>query len=219
MTCVELCPKCHASVALTSYEFSFEKDSARAYQNPTQYEASCIEKSFGNSSADMATLAQEIKRVESMLDALKAHHAHLDRYIQRSIQYIRSSPIRRLPTEVLGIVFASACTSFQRGEYKTPLSISLVCSKWRDLALSTPSIWTHIYIAPHSGGLDVYEHFLERCGNIPISVKIEIPYTERRPHQMFVTKTCHTRRPTTITSSSFQLLTETILSGRLLSCV
>ncbi|KAF9032092.1 hypothetical protein BDZ89DRAFT_948347, partial [Hymenopellis radicata] len=141
MTSVELCPKCHASIALTSYKLSFEKDFTRAYQNPTQSEVSCIKSSLGNPSTERAVLAQEIERVESMLIALKAHHAHLDTYIQRSNQYMRSSPIRRLPTEVLGIVFASACTSFQRNEYKTPLSISLVCSKWRDIALSTPSLW------------------------------------------------------------------------------
>ncbi|KAF8875195.1 hypothetical protein CPB85DRAFT_829108 [Mucidula mucida] len=114
-----------------------------------------------------------------MLDALKTHYSHLDTYIQRSTQYIRPSPIRRLPAEVLGIIFASSCTSFQRREYKTPLSLSLVCSKWRDIALSTPLLWTHIYIAPYSGGLDVYTYFLERCGNIPISVKIEIPHKDR----------------------------------------
>ncbi|KAF9032170.1 hypothetical protein BDZ89DRAFT_1158637 [Hymenopellis radicata] len=178
MTPVELCPKCHASIALTSYKHSFEKDFARGYQSPSQSEASCIEKSLENPSADMAALAQEIKRVELMLDALKEHHAHLDRHIQRSTQYIRSSPIRRLPTEVLGIIFASACTSFQYSEYIAPLSISVVCSKWRDIALSTPSLWTHIYVAPYSGGLDVYEHYLKRCGHIPISVKIDIPYKE-----------------------------------------
>ncbi|KAF9032169.1 hypothetical protein BDZ89DRAFT_598004 [Hymenopellis radicata] len=218
MTSIELCPKCHASIALTTYKHSFEKDVARAYQNPTQSEVSCIKRSLGNLSAELADLVQEVERAESMLDTLKAHYAHLDRHIQQSTQYIRSSPIRRLPTEVLGIIFASACTSFQRSEYKTPLSIGVVCSKWRDIALSTPSLWTHIYIAPHSGGLDVYQHYLERCGHIPISVKIDIPYRER-PHHMLTTKTFHTRRPTTITSSSFQLLTETILSGRLLSCV
>ncbi|KAF8998054.1 hypothetical protein BDZ89DRAFT_1028479, partial [Hymenopellis radicata] len=179
MISVELCPRCHASIALTSYKLSFEKDFARAYQNPTQSDVSCLKSRLGNPSSELADLVQEIERAESMLIALKAHHAHLDTYIQRSTQYIRSSPIRRLPTEVLGIIFASACTSFQRREYTTPLSISLVCSKWREMALSTPSLWTHIYIAPHSGGLDVYQHYLEQCGNVPISVKVEIPYRER----------------------------------------
>ncbi|KAF8891511.1 hypothetical protein CPB85DRAFT_1332202 [Mucidula mucida] len=167
MTSVELCPKCHASIPLTSYKLG--------YQNPTQSEVACIESTFGNPHDEMEGLIQKIERVESMLDVLKAHHTHLNTYIQRSTRYIRRSPIRRLPTEVLGIIFASACTSFPRNEYKTPLSISLVCSKWRDMALSTPSLWTHIHIAPHSGGL---EHFLERCGNIPISIKVEIPYNE-----------------------------------------
>ncbi len=179
MTSVELCAKCHASITLTSYPYSFQEEVARAYQNPNESEASYVEESLRNLSADRAALAQEIRRVKCMLDALKTHYSHLDTYIQRSTQYIRPSPIRRLPAEVLGIIFASSCTSFQRREYKTPLSLSLVCSKWRDIALSTPLLWTHIYIAPYSGGLDVYTYFLERCGNIPISVKIEIPHKDR----------------------------------------
>ncbi|KAF8877226.1 hypothetical protein CPB85DRAFT_486162 [Mucidula mucida] len=181
---LELCPKCHASFALTSYKPSYEKDFVRAYRNPTQSEASCIEKSLGNTSADMAALAQEIPRLESILDALKAHQARFDRHIQQSRLYMCSSPIRQLPTEVLGLIFASACTSFRRSEYKTPLSISVACSKWRDIAVSTPSLWTHIHIAPyHShGGVDVYKYYLERCGNVPISVKVKIAYKKRQEY-------------------------------------
>ncbi|KAF8891508.1 hypothetical protein CPB85DRAFT_1332178, partial [Mucidula mucida] len=66
---------------------------------------------LGNRHAELEGLIQEIERVDAP--------AHLDTYIQQSSQYI-----------LLGIIFASACTSFQRSEYKTPLSISLVCSKW-----------------------------------------------------------------------------------------
>ncbi|KAF8910714.1 hypothetical protein CPB85DRAFT_676503 [Mucidula mucida] len=179
MTSMELCPKCRTSITLTPYKLFFEESIARAYQNPVQSEVSCLKSSLENPCADMEVLAGEIARVESMLDVLKAHHAHLNRHIQRSIQFIRSSSICRLPTEVLGIIFASACTSFERSGYKTPLSISLVCSKWRDIALCTPSMWTHIYVAPYADGLDLYQHYLKRCGDIPISVKVEIPYEDR----------------------------------------
>ncbi|KAF9032166.1 hypothetical protein BDZ89DRAFT_597965 [Hymenopellis radicata] len=176
-TDVELCPRCRASITLTSYPLPFEGDFARAHHNPSRTDSSSIESSLTDPSADLTTLAQEIQRVELLLSALKTHRAHLERHIYRTTRFIQSSPIRQLPTEVLGIIFASACTSFQENEYKTPLSISLVCSKWRDISISTPTLWTNIYVAPYSSacGLDVYKHFLQRCGGIPISVKVEVP--------------------------------------------
>ncbi|KAF9032147.1 hypothetical protein BDZ89DRAFT_1063522 [Hymenopellis radicata] len=182
-TDVELCPRCHASITLTSPILPFEGDFARAYCNPSRTESSSIESSLTDPSVELTTLAQEIQRVELLLRALKTHHAHLERHIHRTTHFIQSSPIRQLPTEVLGIIFASACTSFQEDEYKTPLSISLVCSKWRDISISTPALWTNIYVAPYSSacGVPVYEHFLQRCGGIPISVKVKIPDKER-PH-------------------------------------
>ncbi|KAF9014514.1 hypothetical protein BDZ89DRAFT_1142248 [Hymenopellis radicata] len=174
---VELCPRCRASIALTSYILPFEEDFARAYRNPSRTDFSSILGRLANPLAELSTLADEIQRVELLLSALKTHHAHLERHILRTSRFIRSSPIRQLPTEVLGIIFASACTSFQEDEYKTPLSISLVCSKWRDISISTPDLWTNIYVAPYSStcGMPVYEHFLQRCGGLPISVKVEIP--------------------------------------------
>ncbi|KAF9014607.1 hypothetical protein BDZ89DRAFT_445529 [Hymenopellis radicata] len=122
-TDVELCPRCRASIALTSYILPFEEDFARAYHHPSRRDSASIESSLTDPSAELKTLAQEIQRVELLLSALKTHHAHLERHIHRTTRFIQSSPIRRLPTEVLGIIFASACTSFQQDEYKTPLSI------------------------------------------------------------------------------------------------
>ncbi|KAF8868459.1 hypothetical protein CPB85DRAFT_934781 [Mucidula mucida] len=72
MASVELCPKCHASI-LTSYQLSFQKDFAGGYQNPTQSEVVCIKNTLGNRHAELEGLIQEIERVESMLDVLKAH--------------------------------------------------------------------------------------------------------------------------------------------------
>ncbi|KAF8901309.1 hypothetical protein CPB85DRAFT_1256391 [Mucidula mucida] len=181
---VELCPRCRASIALTSYTLPFEEDFARGFYNPSSTEKSSIESSLSDSSAELAMLTEEIQRAEVFLRALKIHHAHLERYIHRTTRFIQFSPIRQLPTEILGIIFASACSSCQEDEYKTPLSISLVCSKWRHIAMSTPTLWTNIYVAPYSSarGLPVYQYFLQRCGMIPISVKVEVPAIDH-PYQ------------------------------------
>ncbi|KAF9032168.1 hypothetical protein BDZ89DRAFT_597990 [Hymenopellis radicata] len=181
-THVELCPRCRASIALTPYtRLPFEEDISRAYRNPSKTDSCAIEGSLTSPIAELATLAEEIQRVEAMLNALKKHHAQLEGHIHRTTRYIQSSPIRQLPTEILVVIFASACTSFQEWEYKTPLSISLVCSKWRDIAMSKPTLWTNIYVAPYSKayGIPVFKYYLQRCGGIPLSVKVEIPVRAR----------------------------------------
>ncbi len=109
---VELCPRCTASIALTSYVLPFEEDFSRAYHNPPKMDSSSIQSNLTDPSAELMTLALEVRRVELLLSALKTHQTHLERHIQRSTRFIQSSPVRQLPTEVLGIIFASACTYF-----------------------------------------------------------------------------------------------------------
>ncbi len=178
---IELCPKCCASIVLTSYRLPFKQDFTRVYCNPSTTNKSSIERSLSNTSAELATLTEEIKLLVS---ALKTHHTHLERYIYYTTCFIQLSPICQLPTKVLGIIFAAACTSFQKTEYRTPLSISLVCSKWCDISLSTPVLWTNIYVTPysHTACVPVYQHYLQRCGGIPICIKVKIP-VKVHPHQ------------------------------------
>ncbi|KAF8901312.1 hypothetical protein CPB85DRAFT_131749 [Mucidula mucida] len=209
---LELCPKCHASFALTSYKPSYEKDFVRAYRNPTQSEASCIEKSLGNTSADMAALAQEIPRLESILDALKAYQARFDRHIQQSRLYMCSSPIRQLSTEVLAIIFASACTSFRRSEYKTPPSVS-----------SARNGVTSRSVHPHYGLTYTSRPMIRMAGSMCTDTILNAAGTFRfQSRSKFLTKsvksmskTCDTRTHTTTTSSSSQLFFKIVHSGRL----
>ncbi|KAF8907582.1 hypothetical protein CPB85DRAFT_1436428 [Mucidula mucida] len=46
-----------------------------------------------------------------------------------------------------------------------------------------PVLWTNIYIAPysHTACVPVYQHYLQRCGRIPICIKVEIP-VKVHPH-------------------------------------
>ncbi|KAF9027034.1 hypothetical protein BDZ89DRAFT_1067209 [Hymenopellis radicata] len=174
-TSVELCPKCHSFMPLTSYSLPFAATGDRAYLNPPQSDVSVIESMLSAPTTEISALATEILRVEVLLATLKKHHTYLDKHIQRSDAYVKPSPIRQFPTEILSLIFAAACTSFEPADYKTPLNISLVCSKWRAITLSTPTLWSHIYVGSSLRGRDIFEYYLRQCGKLPISIKIDIP--------------------------------------------
>ncbi|KAF9027045.1 hypothetical protein BDZ89DRAFT_1161014 [Hymenopellis radicata] len=174
-TSVEFCPKCRASMTLKSYTLPFATNVARAYHNLSRSDAFALESGLSDPSAESAALAVEIRRVKALLATLKKHSAHLDHHIRQTRMYTTHSPIRQFPTEILTLIFAFACTSYEPEYHKTPLSISLVCSKWRDIAMAAPRLWTNIYAGPEPEARALFKYYLERCGELPISLKIDKP--------------------------------------------
>ncbi len=68
--------------------------------------------------------------------------------------------IATLPAEILGVIFEYACA----GTDAFPLIIGGVCSLWRDIAWSTPQLWTSL---PVTISMDEHkEIFLSRCYGI-----------------------------------------------------
>ncbi|KAF9032131.1 hypothetical protein BDZ89DRAFT_596958 [Hymenopellis radicata] len=124
-------------------------------------------------SAELAVIAAEIERVKLVLQALEEQHAYLDTHVTRTRQFIQPSPIRKLPTEVLGIIFEHVCASDLYSEYRgTAICLSVVCSKWRSITMSTPALWTTIVYADSPEEVNYY---LDRCGKLPLRVHVESP--------------------------------------------
>jgi hypothetical protein len=70
---------------------------------------------------------------------LQRERAALEEKISRTLAYV--SPIRRLPAELLRLIFM---TNFD--EYPCCAWIlSSVCSQWRRLALSMPKLWSKVW--------------------------------------------------------------------------
>ncbi|KAF9032129.1 hypothetical protein BDZ89DRAFT_1158604 [Hymenopellis radicata] len=162
-------------MTLKSYTLPFATNVARAYHNLSRSDAFALESGLSDPSAESAALAVEIRRVKALLATLKKHSAHLDHHIRQTRMYTTHSPIRQFPTEILTLIFAFACTSYEPEYHKTPLSISLVCSKWRDIAMAAPRLWTNIYAGPEPEARALFKYYLERCGELPISLKIDKP--------------------------------------------
>lgn len=94
-------------------------------------------------------------------------------------------PIRRLPPELLSRVFVLVTSSNQAGfEPKGPrpgcgrsaLILSSVCHRWRQVAIQTRELWSHIDIGVannvFNGCIHLMLLYLDRAGNAPLDVHV-----------------------------------------------
>ncbi|KAF8350969.1 hypothetical protein F5887DRAFT_189365 [Amanita rubescens] len=93
-------------------------------------------------------------------------------------------PFRNLPNELLSRIFVLCCDSplwVLDAQLGVPhqYTISQVCSRWRQVALSTGALWSNVHLKkcnashpyyPHS--LRVYRMWVGRAGDYPLTVSI-----------------------------------------------
>ncbi|KAG8790224.1 hypothetical protein FRC12_012469 [Ceratobasidium sp. 428] len=88
------------------------------------------------------------------------------------------APINTLPPEILSYVFTlsrsyCACTSTEGIEFH---DLAVVCTYWREIALNTTTLWTHIDVGP---GTPTYltKLLLKRTRDVPIHAHVYEPPT------------------------------------------
>ncbi|KAG8956956.1 hypothetical protein FRC03_010664 [Tulasnella sp. 419] len=115
-------------------------------------------------------LRNEDKRMQLALSAF--NDAVLRRMVVNRRRQNQLSPIGSLPTELLMMIFESLTkTNYEDiGPSHTSTLLSGVCSRWRDMILSTPRLWNHI----DSGYCqELLEASIERSRNIPLYINIK----------------------------------------------
>jgi hypothetical protein len=84
-----------------------------------------------------------------------------------------------LPPEIVSHIFLSCIPDDNGrvtiGPLAMPLVLSGVCTQWRDVALSMPSLWTHIEIERQDKKLELFKRWLARTDTRPISVRFSFP--------------------------------------------
>src|ERR1700733_15289970 len=85
-----------------------------------------------------------ISQLDVHINALLLRRRALCNYRQMLVTLL--SPIRRLPPELLGEIFRYCLPQnyHEKGDHKAVMLPSHVCKHWRDVALSTPTLWTNI---------------------------------------------------------------------------
>ena len=88
---------------------------------------------------------------------------------------IPQRPFDTLPVEVTSIIFVYIVHSFRDHE-TSPLTLGKICRQWRQIAWSTPQLWTKLSM--HSGhtkwepSVRLAEEWLSRSGRPPLTINL-----------------------------------------------
>ena len=109
--------------------------------------------------------------------------------IKRNINQLQSPIVRQLPPDVMSTIFEfclpdftdnqriNQLSPFTEEDISIPLSLGAICSYWRDIAWSTPSLWSSLVISVtrnHDPDIvtGVAQEWLSRSGQLPLSIRI-----------------------------------------------
>ncbi|TFK37592.1 hypothetical protein BDQ12DRAFT_684941 [Crucibulum laeve] len=166
-------------------DLSFSEDRLRTNYIPSENEVKAIKQLLAAPSERLAFLDGEISRVQTLLDKL----SHERDTLTESISAHRAllSPARRLPEDVLREIFLHCLPTTHNSvmsEYAAPLILGQICSMWRSITLSTPSLWASLHVSvpalshevetatdPHLLNKAV-QGWLTRSGICPLSISI-----------------------------------------------
>ncbi|THU88163.1 hypothetical protein K435DRAFT_730149, partial [Dendrothele bispora CBS 962.96] len=179
-----LCSACKRDLVTRDLPFnSLRQDILRSMWIPSELDASQIEYEIANSSSDIAKYNAEIETLEGVLEELRRRKSEIQRYSDERRNLL--SPIRKLPIEILGEIFATSCSdnglsiaAFPEGRISAPtLALSHVCFLWRKVILSTPSLWARMSVdfvhAEKERARSLVELYLTRSRPAPLTCKLE----------------------------------------------
>ncbi|KAJ7607875.1 hypothetical protein FB45DRAFT_1130546 [Roridomyces roridus] len=118
---------------------------------PESPDAPAIQSAMSDIDQRISALDLEISGLQSRLGELQEARSALIR--SREQYKVILSPLRRLPTETLGEIFVQTIPSMRDldkwngfGMNQSPWVLTHVCSRWREIAISLPSLWSLIYV-------------------------------------------------------------------------
>lgn len=163
----------HHSLSIPEYSLLYHTDDIeRAFSVPASFKQN--DHLISSAEDSLAVIEDAYNQLQATVKRLAGHYRRLSKHIDQQKAYIVPSPIRRLPTELLSLIFSYACQSFERDDYRTPLSISVTCFKWRSIAISTPALWTYIFVGPVGANSEGHKRltlYMDRAKGLPISLK------------------------------------------------
>ncbi|KAJ7894821.1 hypothetical protein B0H13DRAFT_2035750 [Mycena leptocephala] len=116
----------------------------------------------------------EIAALKASISKLKLERKILEKHLARYIY-----PVLTLPNEIISEIFLQSLdiSDSSLSGPASPLFLGHICQKWRDIALSTPSLWTSISLtitnnAAPDRRLRLLETWLARSRACPLSISI-----------------------------------------------
>ncbi|KAF7299762.1 F-box domain-containing protein [Mycena chlorophos] len=136
---------------------------------PTDHESRQIRALLVEPRIRLHSLDAAIQKLEQERAVLLAHIAKHEALL---------SPIRRLPHDMLQEIF-KACMPADRNiamsSSEPPLVLSRICSRWRNIALGTPMLWSKLHVVEPAAGTvvrrtEAVKEWLGRTGSLPLSI-------------------------------------------------
>ncbi|EEB97385.1 hypothetical protein MPER_03306, partial [Moniliophthora perniciosa FA553] len=96
---------------------------------------------------DIRSYESEINQHKAAIMALESRRNNLKKIAEKYRCLL--SPVHRLPPEILTSIFGYCCerNDLTLEEPPPAMLLSMICGRWRELVLSTPSLWASIDIA------------------------------------------------------------------------
>ena len=131
---------------------------------PLDPEVEQIHRVISGSLADISRVDEKISHLQSMIDELSREREVLSSFVDAHRALL--SGIRRLPSELLQEIFTYCVPDDRRYDpdalincAKAPILLGRVCSSWRRTVISTPHLWSSLYIS-------IFEDmFVEGCNH------------------------------------------------------
>jgi hypothetical protein len=137
---------------------------------PSQHDRNIIHDTLSSIDKDISQSEVDIVHLKKVLEERIIDHIAL---IQRRASLAAIvSPLRQLPLEIFGQIFAYATLENKR----FPISASHVCQLWHRACLANSDLWTTIWIGNRCQK-EYAELFIQRSQSRPMSLK----YSERLP--------------------------------------
>lgn len=135
-------------------------------------------KSTNDLQRELEDLDLHISQVEALLRQLRGKAMELKETITH-----RSSPVLRLPPEVLADIFEACLPEITWPKdgptvpnATMPLVFGKVCRMWRDVAWSTPKLWSGISLLLENStptDCELLQEWLSRSGHSPLSIHLQ----------------------------------------------
>ncbi|KAJ7487301.1 hypothetical protein B0H11DRAFT_1861122 [Mycena galericulata] len=132
-----------------------------------------------NIEAEIIVLKQSIRGLRSQQKQIRKR--------LKSYKY----PVLTLPNELISEIFLHFIPAYPRcaprARRQSPLLLTHICRKWRDIALATPALWRAITIGGHNSSKDhipFLASWLSRSGDLPLSIQMDDQYSGIEPAEL-----------------------------------
>ncbi|KAJ2926626.1 hypothetical protein H1R20_g10464, partial [Candolleomyces eurysporus] len=137
---------------------------------PRPLEGASIQHKVDDLTTDIEGVKSQIERLQRQLKELEG---------QRHSYQALLSPLRRIPLEIHGEIFAHILADIDPENSERPvdtalINLCLVCRAWRNAALATPRLWNHLVLdgLPTSLRSEVVSHWFSRSGVAPNTLQV-----------------------------------------------